>query len=67
MNWAKQVLINRDAFGHPMQLAYKGHETYKMAVGGVATLLMRGLIFAASITAITELFQMEDPVIINFE
>ena len=38
-----------------------------MVAGGIATLLMRGLIFAATITAVTELFSMEDPVIIKFE
>ena len=67
MDLFQRVLKNRDVFGQPIQLAYKGKDTYNTSIGGILTLLMQGLTVAYMITAITELVSMDDPILIDYQ
>ena len=60
-NWLTKFLVNRDAFGQPVQVAYKGHETYNTMLGGILTLLMQVMTMAYIFTSALELVLMEDP------
>ena len=60
-NWFTKFLLNRDTFGQPVQVAYKGRETYNTILGGILTLLMQGMTLAYIFTSSLELVLMEDP------
>ena len=64
--WFGTFLRNRDAFGHPMHVMYKGQETYSSIIGGLCTLLKTVMTGVLVIMAILELVMMKEPKIIIF-
>ena len=61
-----RMLRSLDNFGHPIQLNYKGNETYQSACGGLLTIAVQVITLIASISALTEVFGMKDPKITSF-
>ena len=66
--WFKfmRMLRSLDNFGHPIQLNYKGNETYQSACGGLLTIAVQVITLIASISALTEVFGMKDPKITSY-
>ena len=41
--WLTRLLRDRDSFGHPVQVAYKGQEKHNSILGGIMTLIVKGI------------------------
>ena len=61
------LLRNRDAYGHPISVFYKGDDAYQTLLGGVMTLTAQILTFVLLTQAIQEMIQMEQPTINSYE
>ena len=61
------LLRNRDAYGHPIGVFYKGDDAYQTLLGGVLTLAAQILTFVLLIQAIQEIIQMQEPAINSYE
>ena len=59
-------LRNRDSFGHPVTVGYKGSDTYSTNIGGILSLLVKGFTAALVFMSLQELVLMEDPQIRNY-
>ena len=66
MRWFSQFMLNRDSFGEPIQVSYKGRETKDSIIGGILTLFLKGLMMLLVYKAIIELVMMNDPKISSF-
>ena len=64
--WLSRFIRSRDAFGHPIQLTYKGRESYNSVLGGIFTLMAQTLTGVLIVTALQEIIFMDDPHIINY-
>ena len=58
-----KMLRNLDDFGHPVNVSFKGEESYKSPLGGILTIAVRLLTLVIVYKAVAEVFNMEDPVI----
>ena len=64
--WLSRFLRGRDSFGHPVQVLFKGRETYNSVLGGFCTLLLQLLTAVMIYKAIEEVLLMNDPTITSF-
>ena len=62
-----KVLKSRDAFGHRIDVTYKGRETHNSITGGVLTLLVQVFTGFLTLAALAEVFEMQDPQISSFQ
>ena len=60
------LLKSIDSFGHPIQVNYKGEETFKSLVGGVLSLLSLALTLVLVLKAVNEIVAMEEPTLTEF-
>ena len=61
-----KLLKSIDSFGHPIQVNYKGEETFKSQVGGVLSLLSLALTLVLVLKAVIEMVVMEEPTLTEF-
>ena len=61
------ILRNRDSYGHPIGVFYKGDDAYQTLLGGVMTLTAQILTFVLLTQAIQEIIQMEEPAVNTYE
>ena len=61
-----RVLKTMDDYGHPIQLTYKGEETYQSAFGGLLTVGVQIMTLAMTTIALMEVLQMMDPKITQY-
>ena len=54
-NFLTRFLINRDIFGHSLNLVYKGHDAHNSVIGGILTLLVKGLTMTMIFQALLEI------------
>ena len=64
-NLFRNFLADRDSFGQPLQLVYKGSSTHNTALGGIFSILVNVMTLIMMIRACEELVYMDDPTIIN--
>ena len=62
----KRFLTSRDVFGHPIQVVFKGRESFNSVTGGITTILMQILTTIIIIQALLEVFLMQDPKILSY-
>ena len=60
------MLKSIDSFGHPIQVNYKGEETFKSQVGGLLSLLSLALTLVLVVRAVNEMVVMEEPTLTEF-
>ena len=60
------LLKSIDSFGHPIQVNYKGEETFKSQVGGLLSLLSLALTLVLVVRAVNEMVVMEEPTLKEF-
>ena len=58
-----RFLRDSDSFGHPVQVAYKGRETFNTYLGAFMSLIVKGLTLVLLANAALEVYLMEDPLI----
>ena len=63
----KRFLHNRDVFGEPIHVAYKGHETYRTTPGSLLTLLMQVMTVIYLAIKVSEVIHLSDPQIVNYK
>ena len=62
-----RFMRNRDSYGHPINLYYKGDEAYQTYLGGFLTFLAQILTFVLFIGAMEEIIEMKEPIVSSFE
>ena len=62
-----RFLRNRDSYGHPIHLFYKGDESYQTYLGAFLTFLAQILTFVLFIGVVTEIIEMKEPIVSSFE
>ena len=65
-NYIARFFITRDIFGHPMQMVFKGRESYNSIIGGIVTIIMQLLTSIIIIQALVEVLFMNDPKILSY-
>ena len=61
------LVRNRDIFGHPITVFYKGEDAYSTFFGGMMSLVVKVLTFVLFLQAIQEIIHMEQPMVNTFE
>ena len=61
------LVRNRDIFGHPITVFYKGEDTYLTLFGGSMSLVTKVLTLVLFLQAIQEIIHMKQPMVNSFE
>ena len=62
-----KLLRGRDALGHPINISYKGEETYKTSIGGCCTLSIQILVLVMAVIQLQEVLLMQEPIITSYK
>ena len=61
-----RLLRGLDDYGHPIKVTYRGEETYQTLCGSLFSLIVLGFTMAIGISALIEVFSMEEPTITQY-